>query len=144
MEANKNSIYRLRQTTTIQKQNQEHMLVDTDSSYHTNSTCSRYNKYDTFDSEWTNPYKSDNSIVDSTNDKSIACTYKTRIKKYLNKSQINTGTSNRKSNINNIKLIKRQNKSKQNHPTKIRQASQERNLALKKRYTINTYEFTYR
>ena len=117
MEANKNSIYRLRQTTTIQKQNQEHMLVDTDSSYHTNSTCSRYNKYDTFDSEWTNPYKSDNSIVDSTNDKSIACTYKTRIKKYLNncKSQINTGTSNRKSNINNIKLTKRQTKSKQNH-----------------------------
>ena len=107
MEANKNSFYRLQQTTTLQKK-PKNILVDTDSSYYTNSTCSRYNKHGTSDSEWIDSYRSDKSIVDSTNDKSIKNTYKTRIKIYLNncKSQINTGTSNGKLNINSIKLTK--------------------------------------
>jgi len=37
--------------TTNQKQNQEIFLVDTDSSSYNNFTCSRYHKYDTFDSK---------------------------------------------------------------------------------------------
>ena len=79
-EANKTSIYRLRQTTTLQKQNLGNVLVDTDLSSYTNSTCSRYRKYDTSDLEWKDSHISENSIIDSTNDKSIKNNYKTRIK----------------------------------------------------------------